>query len=92
MEIQLKTPCKILQRKHKQYIRHYGIPAEGCLILPQKRYGDQLSCDVLWKNEDGELAIRNDLMFAELNLEPVDAIRDYPLHVLWEDLNPEAAR
>ena len=85
MKIELNSPCKIVSRKLKQYTRHYGIPAEACLILPRKNYGDQLLCNVVWKNAAGVTELQEGLMFAASNLENVDAIRDFDLHTLWEN-------
>ena len=89
MKILLNQPYKISSRKFKQYNKHYGIPADACLILPQKSFGDQLQCEVLWKDSDGDVKNNQGLMFAASNLESVDAVRDYAIHSLWETRNTE---
>jgi hypothetical protein len=82
--ITLNQPYKIAQRKHKQYIAHYSIPAERCIVIPLKRFGDQLLCDIKWKDASEEIHIRQGLMMDIANLEAIDAMRDQDLYSLWE--------
>jgi hypothetical protein len=83
-KIILNQPYKITQRKHKQYIAHYNIPAERCIVVPLKKFGDQLFCDMKWKDSNEEIQVRNGLMMDIANLEAIDAMRDQDLYSLWE--------
>jgi hypothetical protein len=79
-----KNPFKIILSKHKRYGAHYDIPCAECLVVPLKKYGDQISCDVIWRNSAGEVEIKTSLMFDLANLDAVDALKDYKLFELWE--------
>ncbi|MDQ2658618.1 MAG: hypothetical protein M3Y60_14440 [Bacteroidota bacterium] len=83
--IRLGKPYKVQEHKHKQYQKHYEIPVETCVVIPVKKYGDQISCDLRWKDEAGETNHREDLMFSEVYLQPLDAMKDFKLYELWED-------
>ncbi len=84
-KISLGKPYKVSEHKHKQYNKHYEIPVPNCVVVPVKKYGDQISCDVRWKDESGETKHRDDLMFSSAYLLPLDAMKDFKLHDLWED-------
>ena len=86
-KIVLKSPYKIIESRYKQYIKHYEIPSAEALIIPVKTYGDQIVCDVVYKDPEGEIAQKSNLMFAASNLEPVDAIKDFDLHTIWENFS-----
>ena len=83
--IRLGKPYKVSEHKHKQYHRHYEIPIESCVVVPVKKYGDQISCDLRWKDPSGETKQREDLMFSSAYLQPLDAMKDFHLYDLWED-------
>jgi hypothetical protein len=83
--IHLGKPYKVSEHKHRQYNRHYEVPIENCVVIPVKKYGDQISCDLRWKDEAGETQHREDLMFSSAYLQPLDAIKDFRLYDLWED-------
>ncbi len=83
--IRLGKPYKVSEHKHKQYHRHYEVPIEDCVLVPVKKYGDQISCDLRWKDPSGEIKQREDLMFSSAYLQPLDAIKDFQLYDLWED-------
>jgi hypothetical protein len=57
------------------------------VVIPVKKYGDQISCDLRWKDESGETKQRDDLMFSSAYLLPLDAMTDFKLHDLWEEYN-----
>ena len=82
--IRLGKPYKVSEHKHKQYHKHYEVPIEQCVVVPVKKYGDQISCDLRWK-ESGETKQREDLMFSSAYLQPLDAMKDFQLYDLWED-------
>ena len=84
MSIQLQQPYKIIQRKQKRYEEHYNIPSDKCVVVPVRAFGDDLSCDVHWKDEQGELHAMKQLFFNNQNIEPVDPLKDYLLHELWD--------
>lgn len=83
--IGLGKPYKVSEHKHKQYQRHYEVPIEKCVVIPVKKYGDQISCNLRWKDESGELNQREELMFSGGYLLPVDALKDFKLYELWEE-------
>lgn len=85
--IRIGKPYKVSEHKHKQYQKHYEIPIENCVVVPVKKYGDQISCDLRWKEATGTLQQREDLMFSSAYLEPLDAMKDFQLYELWEDYN-----
>jgi hypothetical protein len=85
--INLNTPCKIIPSKHKRYSTHYGIPGADSLIIPRKKYGDQISCEVMWKDETGETHRKPDLMFDKTYLEPLNQLKDFTLLGIWENCN-----
>lgn len=87
--INFNSPYKIIPSKHKRYSAHYEIPGANCVVVPKKRYGDQISCDVLWKDEAGEVHHKVDMMFGLTYLEPLNAMKDFMLNGLWEDSNKE---
>lgn len=79
-------PYKIVTSKEKLYREHYGIPASGCLVVPQKRLDEDLSCCVYWLDSSGRHILYN-LMFTSENLEPVDSTGHEELFELWESIN-----
>ena len=85
MSIKLQNPYKIIEQKYKRYTNHYQIPANDCVIVPQKIYGENVSCDVHWKDEFGIVHKRSDMMFLEGNLVPLNAMKDYQLYEVWQN-------
>lgn len=86
-QIRLGKPYKVSEHKHKQYQKHYEVPIADCVVVPVKKYGDQISCDLRWKDGSGETKHREDLMFSGAYLLPLDAMKDFKLHDLWEEYN-----
>jgi hypothetical protein len=84
MSVQLGKPYKISQHKLKRYADHYNIPSDNCVVVPVKSFGDDLSCEVRWEDANGELQLRNDLLFSQENIEPLNAFKDPALHELWQ--------
>jgi hypothetical protein len=84
MSIELKKPYKIIERKFKTYEAHYHIPSVKCVIVPIKEYGDDLSCDVRWEDDEGIMHTQSQLFFSQSNIEPVDALKDFKLHEIWQ--------
>jgi hypothetical protein len=89
--INLNTPYKIIPSKHKRYTAHYEIPSSETVVIPKKKYGDQISCEVLWKEETGEVHRKTDLVFDSTYLEPLNSIKDYLLFTLWESIDKEVS-
>ena len=85
--IRIGKPYKVSEHKHRQYQKHYEIPVENCVVIPVKKYGDQISCDVRWKESSGEAQQREELMFSSAYRQPLDAMKDFALYELWEDYN-----
>lgn len=83
--IRLGKPYKVSEHKHKQYQRHYELPIDRCVLVPVKRYGDQISCRLHWKDESGEVCAHEELMFSSAYLEALDAMKDFRLYELWEE-------
>jgi hypothetical protein len=84
MSIHLKQPYKIVEPKRKRYTAHYLIPADKSLVVPVKLLGPEVSCDVRWEDENGELQHLTNLVFINDNLLPVDEFIDPKLHELWQ--------
>lgn len=84
MSIKLKQPYKIIQHKQKRYEDHYHIPSNNCVVIPIKQYGDDLSCDVRWEDATGQQLQLKDLFFSQQNIVPLDPLKDFKLHELWE--------
>jgi hypothetical protein len=84
MSIELGKPYKIIARKVKKYEQHYKIPADKCVVIPLKIYGDDLSCDVRWEDSNGELQQQQQLFFNHENIEPLDEMKDYSLQEIWQ--------
>lgn len=90
--IHLKSPYKVIASKLKRYSQHYALPIAACLVVPKRKYGDQISCDVLWKDDAGKTSIKSDLIFEETNLEPLNALKDFTLYNLWEEWEISAGK
>ena len=84
MSIHLRRPYKITERKLKRYEDHYHIPADKCLIVPIKEFGDDVSCDVHWEDSNGVMQRQYQLLFSQDNLEPLNQMRDFQLHEIWQ--------
>jgi hypothetical protein len=84
MSIQLTKPYKITAAKVKRYQNHYAMPADSSLIVPLKTLGNEVSCDIRWENENGELQLLENKVFVSENLVPLDPLIDHKLHELWE--------
>jgi hypothetical protein len=89
--INLNTPYKIIPSKHKRYDSHYEIPSAESVIIPKKKYGDQISCEVMWKDQAGEIHRKSDLIFDRTYLEPLDAMKDFTRFGIWENSAKEVS-
>ena len=81
--IHLKQPYKLRENRLKRYETHYQIPAERCVIVPVRNFGEDIACDVRWKDNNGELQAKEGLLFKIENIEPINAMKNYQLHELW---------
>lgn len=77
--MRLNRPYKITTEMRKKYDDHYLIPSSRCLIVPLKKIGEAVSCDVRWQEDTGEMQVRNGLMFSISNLDPLDQLREFEL-------------
>jgi hypothetical protein len=89
MSIRLKKPYKIIQPKHKKYEAHYLIPADKSLVVPLQVLGEEVSCDVRWENDNGELKAIHNIIFIKDNLIPLNPMIDDKLYSLWLHYYPE---
>jgi hypothetical protein len=80
--IHLKSPYKILSNKVKRYSEHYKIP-HACLIVPISEFGDDVSCDVRWEDNDGVFQMKEGIFFTKKNIEPINPMVNYKLEELW---------
>ncbi len=87
MKIQLNAPHKIAALRYKRYETHYRIPAEKSLVVPRRALGDEVSCDVLWEDTDGQPQVLENIMFVNQNLLPVNDLADNILSDLWLKYN-----
>ena len=83
-KINVNNPCKIIESKRKRYTSYYNIPAVEAVVLPKKFYGDQILCDVMWKDDAGEVKSKTDLMFDGANLQRLNPMKDFMLYTMWE--------
>jgi hypothetical protein len=88
MSIQLNKPYKIIPLRHKRYDSHYNIVSSATLVVPIKRLGNEVSCDVRWENENGELKALHNVMFIDENLMPLDLLMDEKLFEIWTHFYP----
>lgn len=89
MTIHLNKPYKIIQRKQKRYQEHYHIPADNCVVIPVKEFGEDLSCVVRWEDGEGKIHEESGLFFNNQNIEPLDTMKDYELADLWQYGEPQ---
>jgi hypothetical protein len=84
MSVILNSPYVVLLKKRPKYISHYGITSETFLVVPLKDYGTDVSCDVRWEDGNGELRVRQDLVFNKDNLVKLNGMLDVKLQELWD--------
>lgn len=84
MSVHLRQPYTIVASKIRRYSEHYQIPADRCLIVPVKLYGEEISCDVRWEDDNGELHYVTGLLFRAENLEKLNQFVNVKLYELWE--------
>lgn len=92
MMIRLGKPYKIINRKVKQYERHYGFPADNALVVPRRMLDDEACCDVRWEDEYGLLHVQTNRVVAAENLAPLDEFSDDQLYELWQHYYAEERR
>lgn len=83
MNINLNTPYVALPKKRLKYINHYGITSESFLIVPLRDFGSDVSCDVRWEDGNGELQVRQHMVFSKENLMKLNGLIDDKLQELW---------
>lgn len=84
MSIHLNKPYKIVQYRHKQYESHYQFPADKALVVPVKPLGEEVSCDIRWENDNGELKVLHHVMILSTNLIPLNDFIDIKLMEIWQ--------
>ena len=84
MNIKLTKPYKISPDRLRQYQSHYNMPAERSLIVPIKALGDEVSCDIRWKADNGDSHVLKNKVFDSENLVPVNPLLDLKLYELWK--------
>lgn len=84
MSIKLNKPYKIIPERHKRYESHYGIPAGKALIVPMRELGEEVSCDIRWEDDNGELHKLENKIFVSQNLVPLNPLLEMKLHELWQ--------
>jgi len=84
MNIQLNKPYKIIAFKQARYSVHYEIPSSEALVVPTKRFGDEVSCDVRWENEHCEQRVLHKKMFLTENLVRLNPMQDKELFEIWD--------
>ena len=83
MSITLNSPYVALPRKRVKYSSHYGITSETFLIVPIKDYGTDVSCEVRWEDGNGELHVREHMVFSKENLVKLNGMLDDKPQELW---------
>jgi hypothetical protein len=84
MNIKQYLPYQIVSHRAKKYATHYKISPEKCVIVPLKIFGDEVSCDIRWEDENGEPHLLENKFFACENLIPLNALQEFELHQLWK--------
>jgi hypothetical protein len=84
MSIKLSQPYKIVPERKKRYESHYNVPADRSLIVPLRLLGEEVSCDIRWEDDNGELHHLQNKIFVSENLVPLNPLLDVKLHELWE--------
>jgi hypothetical protein len=84
MSINLNKPYRIVPTRLKRYESHYQIPAERALVVPVKALGQEVSCDIRWEDQNGELHVIHNAMFVSENLVPLNAMENEKLYEIWE--------
>ena len=84
MNIRLNKPYKIIRERLKRYTSHYRIPADKALVVPIKKFGNEVSCDIRWEDERGRLHLIENRIFVSENLVPLNALSEMELFELWE--------
>ena len=83
MSVHLNQPYKIIPTRYKRYESHYGIPAADVVVVPIKELGEEVSCDIRWEDNDGQLHIIQHSMFVKENLVPLNQMVDLKLFEIW---------
>lgn len=84
MTVKQHFPYKIALNRAKRYATHYNIPPEKCLIVPVRLFGPEVSCDIRWEDDNGELHLLQDKFFVCDNLVPLNAMLEPELADLWK--------
>ena len=84
MSIKINKPYKIIPERYKRYESHYGIPAGKVLVVPMKELGEEVSCDIRWEDDNGELHKLENKIFVSQNLVPLNPLLEVKLHELWQ--------
>lgn len=97
MNIKPRMPYKIAPLRAKRYASHYNIVPERCLIVPLKTLGNEVSCDIRWEDDNGELFLLENKIFVNENLVPLNSMLEPKLQELWQhyydsglNLSPQA--
>lgn len=83
MNIKLFKPYKVTQHKLKRYEAHYQVPAQRSLVVPVRLLGDEVSCDIRWLDDLGQLQLLENKIFSIQNLVPLNAMLEVELHAVW---------
>ena len=84
MSIKIMKPYKIAIEALKRYEAHYKIPALRAVIIPQLQFGDEVSCDVRWEDEHGQMQLQQKKFFTSDSLIPLNPLVDSGRHELWQ--------
>jgi hypothetical protein len=84
MAIHLNQPYKISPNRQKRYESHYGIPAADVVVIPMRELGEEVSCDIRWEDNNGQLHVVEHSVFVKDNLVPLDQMRDMKGFELWK--------
>ncbi len=84
-KINLNAGYKISEARQKRYIEHYHIPANECLVVPTRNFGEEAQCEVRWEDESGEMHFVHRLVFKADNLTPINPLLDTQLFKIWGD-------
>ena len=83
MQIHLNKPYKIVPEMLEVYERHYNVPAALSLVIPTRILGEEVACDLLWKDNEAQQVTRQAVFISE-NLMPIEPFEDDELYTLWK--------
>ena len=84
MTIHINKPYKISALRYKRYNAHYNIVSSEAVVIPLRNLGSEVMCDIRWEDANGNLGVKQNVMFANDNLIPLNPLLDESLLGIWK--------